>query len=247
MPGLWVEESVTVGGAFAGYVWNNFHLGVSDAQVSTSENSSMSGARGFYSLVPLEYGQPYSLTASASGYLSPLFIDGTVADSSSVTSINFTLKPANDVITNGDFESDVSDWTLTGAGSGVVFSGGHRSGVASLALTGPVSLTQAASISNAHNPTVSFWLKPALSGGDTFQVVLETGTISVSKTFTAAAAGEWQHAWLPLNVPEPFSGPITVSFDLSGGQVSQVSLDEVSLGDGPHTVFLPIIQDTTMP
>ena len=244
MPGLWVEESVAVGGAFAGYVWNNFGLGLNGALVSTTDNSSSSDSQGFYSLVPLEYGRPYVLTASADGYLSPPPIGGTVADSTSVTPINFTLKPFNDAITNGDFESDVGGWNLGGAGTGVIFSGDHRSGAASLELTGPVSLTQVVSISGAYNPTLSFWLKPALSGGNTFQVILSDSTSSVSRTFTAASAGEWQHAWLPLNQPDTFREPLTVSFVLTG---SQVFLDEVSLGDGPHTVFFPIIHHSAMP
>jgi hypothetical protein len=242
MPGLWEEESVVVGGAFAGYVWNNVGLGVNDGLVSTTDNSSSSDSRGFYALVPLEYGRAYTLTASGGGYLSPPPIDGTVADSSSVTTINFTLKPANDAITNGDFESDVGGWNL--AGTGTVFSGDHRSGEASLELTGSLSMTQAVSLSNAYNPTLSFWFKPALSGGDTFQVSLEGSTAPVSRTFTDTTTGEWQHAWLSLNLPDTYSGPLTVSFDLSGGQVF---LDEVSLGDGPHIIFLPVILRSSVP
>ena len=151
---------------------------------------------------------------------------------------------ANGQITNGDFESDVGGWNQAGTGNAAVFSGGHRSGDASLELTGPISLTQAVATSDAYNPTLSFWYKPALSEGDSFVVRLEGGTVSVSKTFTAATAAEWQHAWLPLNQPYPFIGSLTASFHLTGGQVF---LDEVSLGDGPHTVFLPIILRSVVP
>jgi hypothetical protein len=238
MPGLWVEKSVTVGGVFAGYVRNNYGLGISDALVSTTDNSSSSGSQGFYALEPLEYGRSYTLTASASRYFSPPPISGTVADSNSVTSIDFTLKPANDTITNGDFESDVGGWNQVGTGNAAVFSGDHRSGDASLELTGPISLTQVASISDVHNPTLSFWYKPILTEGDTFVARLEGSTISVSKTFAVGTAAEWQHAYLPLDQPYPFTGSLTVSFHVTGGQVL---LDEVSLGDGPHTIFLPII------
>jgi hypothetical protein len=192
----------------------------------------------------LEYGKVYSLTASGAGYTSPPPIDGSVPDSSSVTTINFTLKPANDAITNGDFETDLAGWNLSGPGSATRFSGDHRSGDASLELSGSLSISQAVSLSNAYNPTLSFWFKPDLAGGDTFQVSLEGGIAPVSRTFTEAAAGEWQHAWLPLNLPDTYSGPLTVSFSLSGGQVF---LDEVSLGDGPQIVFLPFILRSAVP
>ncbi len=238
MPGLWVQKSVTVGGAFAGYVRNHFGIGVNGALVSTTEGSSSSGPQGFYTLVPSEYGRSYDLTASASGYLSPPPIRGAVADTTSVTAINFTLKPSNDVITNGDFESNAVGWNLAGAGSAVIFSGDHRSGEASLKLGGPIALTRAVSVSDMHKPTLSFWFKPELLEGDSFRVSLEGGDVSVTKTFTAATAAEWQHAWLPLSQPDPFTGLLTVRFEATGGQVS---LDEVSLGDGPYTIFLPFL------
>jgi len=238
MPGLWVEKSVTLSGVFAGYVRNYYGLGINGALVSTTDNSSSSDPQGFYALEPLEYGQLYTLAASGDGYLSPLPIGGTVTDSTSITSIDFTLKPTNDAITNGDFESAVGSWSQTGTGSAAVFSGNHRSGDASLELSGPISLTQVVSISDVFNPVLSFWYKPALSGSESFVVSLEGSTVSASKTLPTVAAAKWQHAYLPLNQPYRFTGSLTVSFHITGGQVL---LDEVSLGDGPHTVFLPII------
>ena len=236
MPGLWVQKSVTVGGAFAGYVRNPFGIGVNGALVSNTEDSSSSGPEGFYALVPSEYGRTYDLTASAGGYLSPPPIRGAVANNTSVAVIDFTLKPSNDAITNGDFESNTGGWTL--AGSAAIFSGDHRSGEASLKLSGPTALTQAVAVSDMHNPTLSFWFKPELPEGDSFRVSLEGSDVSVTKTFTDATPAEWQHAWLPLSQPERYTGLLTVRFESTGGQVS---LDEVSLGDGPYTILLPFL------
>ncbi|GAB4528086.1 MAG: hypothetical protein Kow0063_04010 [Anaerolineae bacterium] len=244
MPGLWVEKSVTVGGAFAGYVRNSFGLGVSGALISTRDSSASSGSRGFYALEPLQYGQPYTLTAAASGYRSPPYVEGMVADSTSVTSIDFTLKPANDAIVNGDFEGDTSGWNQMGTGSAVVFSGDHRSGATSLRLTGPISLTQVVALSDTYNPTLSFWYKPGLADGDSFQISLVGSTASTSQTFTANGGDEWEHAWLSLNHPALYNGSLTVSFYLSGGQVF---LDEVSLGDGPYMIFLPVVLSLSAP
>jgi hypothetical protein len=100
------------------------------------------------------------------------------------------------------------------------------------------------SLSGAYNPTLSFWYRPDLAGGDTLQVSLEGSGLSASRTFAAGGAAEWGHAWLPLNLPDTVSGPLSVSFDLSGGQVS---LDEVSLGDGPQIIFLPFILRSSVP
>ncbi len=244
IPGLWAEESVTLGGAYAGHVRNNFGVGISGAVVSTVVSSTTSGAGGFYGLQPPSYGQPYTTTVSASGYGSPLPISATVVSDTSITPITFTLKPANDVITNGDFEIDTTAWITSGTGSAVVFSGDHRSGDASLELTGPITLMQTIPISNVHNPTLSFWHKPALAQGQSVQVSLNGTTELVSKTFTAATQAEWQHAWLPLQYRGEYTGTLTVGFHLTGGQIF---LDEVSLGDGPHTVLLPILLRSDAP
>jgi hypothetical protein len=235
MPGLWVETSTVVGGAFSGYVLNNFGIGVSGALVSAGTSSTASEAKGFYGLQPASYGQPYTLTVTATNYLSPQPIfSQTVVSETSITPITLTLKPANDVISNGDFEIDTTDWFTDGTGSAVVYSGGHRSGVASLELTGTITVTQAAALSGVYNPTLSFWYK----GGDTLQVAMEGSTESASKSFTASPADRWQYAWLPLNLRGLYTGTLTVDFYLAGGQIF---LDEVSLGDGPFTFFLPII------
>lgn len=240
MPGLWVEKSVTLGGVFSGYVRNHFDIGIGGATVSIAGtgDSTSSEPGGFYALVPPAYGSPYPVSASGSGYKSPLPITATVANATSITPITFTLKPANDAIQNGDFESDSSGWTQSG-GSAMVFSGGHRSGIASLEMTGPISLTQDVSLLGVYNPTLSFWYKPARTGGDSFEAALSQGsTLLASKVFSESAATGWQHAWLALDQPSQYSGTLSVRFYLTSGQVA---LDEVSLGDGPHTVLLPVI------
>jgi hypothetical protein len=242
MPGLWIEKSVTVGGVFAGYVRNNFDAGVANAQVSTTGANASSGPGGYYALQPPTYGTTYALTASASGYQSPPPIAGSVADQSSVTTIDFTLKPANDAITNGDFETGASGWNATGSAS--IFNTEYHSGSASLKLLGDSGLSQTANVSGMYNPTLSFWYKPDLTGANSFEISLQGSSVQASKTFTATASNEWQHVWLPLDVSAQYDGPVGVTFHLSG---DQVLLDEVSLGDGPHPLFLPLILASATP
>jgi hypothetical protein len=239
MPGLWVQKTVTVGGAFSGYVFNNFGAAVGQATVAVIGANTSSTTTGFYALQPPAYGQVYTLTASASAYQSPPTISGSVADANSVTPITFTLKPANDAINNGDFESDTSNWTVSGTGSTAIFSGEHRSGQASLAITDTITLSQTVTVANVYNPTLSFWHNPSLGGSESLEVsISQGGTVLASTSVTQSATTKWQHTWLALGRSQPTTGTLTVSFQLSGGRVS---LDEVSLGDGPRLIYLPII------
>ncbi len=242
--GLWVEKQVQVGGVFAGYVRNNFGAGVGGAQVSAGGNSATSDAFGFYALQPPSYGLLYAVTANASGYNSPPPISAIVASQSSLTPITFTLKPANDAVKNGDFESDTAGWTTSGAGSAAVINEDYHSGSAGLRLAGPVTLTQTVPISGVYNPTLSFWHNLDLLGSGSFQVSLSQGEMLLaSRVFTHSTtvpsmASGWQHGWLSIGQFRPFTGSLTVGFQLGGGQVL---LDEVSLGDGPHAIFLPVV------
>jgi hypothetical protein len=238
MPGLWTEKSVTVGGVFAGYVRNNFGGPLAGALVSGAGGSATGDQAGFYALQPAAYGQVYALTAGAGGYTSPPFIKGQVPDAASTTSITFTLKPANDAIVNGDFESNTNGWNVTGSRS--ILGADPRSGDASLRLSGDAGLTQTVTAAGMYNPTLSFWYK----GDDAFQVVLEGETTAISRTIAAAAPDAWRHAWVPLGQQGLYSGSLRAAFNLAQGQVH---LDEVSLGDGPRTNLLPVVMRAAAP
>jgi hypothetical protein len=236
--GVWVAKEVLVGGAFTGYVRNNFGAAIAGAQVSLTGAQASTGADGFYALQPPQYGKTYALTASASGHKSPPPASASVPDAASLTSVLFTLKPMNDAIVNGDFEGSVSGWGGSGTGSASLSGAKAHSGSASLRVNGDVTLAQAVNVSNMHNPTLSFWIMPEGPEGSSFQVRLQGDANEVARTLSAAASDEWQHVWLPLRQASAYDGPLTVTFSFSEGQLF---LDEVSLGDGPHTLFLPLI------
>jgi hypothetical protein len=238
LPGLWVEKQTQVVGVFAGYVRNNFGAGIGGATVTLvgTGRSTYSQPGGSFSLQPPVYGQVYSLTASAGGYGSPLPISAAVPDANSIALITFTLKPPYDAIVNGDFEADTSGWTKEtgGAGGAALFGGdGRRSGDASLALTGPITLSQVANLHDVYNPNVAFWYKP---GSGQLEVRLEGDTASASRVLGEGT--DWQFVWLDLRLNEVYSGTITVSFRLADGTAY---LDEVSLGSGPRPGYLPTI------
>jgi hypothetical protein len=236
LPGLWVEKQTQVAGVFAGYVRNNFGAGIGGAVISLTGRSTTSQSGGFFGLTPPVYGQVYSLTASAGGYVSPLPISAVVTDETSIALITFTLKPHDDAIFNGDFETDIGGWTTEaeGAGGAAIAGGdGRRSGDASLELTGPVTLSQVVDLHDIYNPDLAFWYKP---GSDQLEVRLEGDTASASRVLEGGTG--WQFAWLDLRLHEAYSGTITVSFRLADGTAY---LDEVSLGSGPRRSYLPIM------
>ncbi len=217
LPGVWVEKQTQVVGVFAGYVRNNFGAGIGGATVTLSGTgrSTQSQPGGSYSLQPPVYGQVYSLTASAAGFGSPLPVSAAVPDPNSVASVTFTLKPHDDAIFNGDFETGTSGWTATTEGTGgatIVGGDGRRSGGAGLKLTGPVTLSQVVDLHGVYNPDVAFWYKP---GSGQLEVRLEGATASASRLLGGGL--DWQFAWLDLRPRETYSGTITVSFRLADG------------------------------
>jgi hypothetical protein len=87
-----------------------------------------------------------------------------------------------------------------------------------------------------------------LSGSDRFEASLigEGDAVLASEVFTAGTATQWRPAWLSLGLPAMVSDTLTVTFRLTGAS-SWLYLDEVSLGDGPHTIFLPVILAPSTP
>jgi hypothetical protein len=242
LPGLWVEKQTQVKGVFAGYVSNVFGAGIGGATVALvgTGRTADSQPDGSFGLTPPVYGQVYSLTASAGGYGSPLPLSAEVADESSITPLTFTLKPPDDAIVNGDFESNLNGWTTQGEGSAAIWSGAERrSGNASLHLTGPLTLSQRLVLTDVYNPALAFWYRP---GGGHFEVRLEGDAVSVSKVLDTGT--DWQPAWLTLGLRQAYSGTITASFQLAG---DAAYLDEVSLSTGPHTAYLPLILAPALP
>jgi len=108
-----VEKQVQVGGAFAGYVRNHFggchrrgYLG------REQPHQQRLGRLLCFAATRLRPG--VCRGCQRGGYGAPLPISASVAGQTSVTSITFTLKPADDAISNGDFESDTSGWNKSG-------------------------------------------------------------------------------------------------------------------------------------
>jgi len=162
--------------------------------------------------------------------------------------LSFTLRPLDDVVVNGDFEDGLTGWTITGTAPTVVTSP-LRSGDYSLALSGDAVITQTHPVSGMHEPTLSFWYKIVTSetdGDDSFKACLyqnDPTTCAATFTVTPIADVDWTHQWLALGLNEVYTGPVGISFNLEqdGSEPTMVYLDEVSLGQGPYKVYLPLM------
>ena len=59
---------------------------------------------------------------------------------------------------------------------------------------------------------------------------------------TPTADVDWTHQWLALGLDEVYTGPVGVRFNLQwNGSGTIVYLDEVSLGQGPYKIYLPLM------
>lgn len=248
MPGDWREQTVSLGALVSGRVTTNRDDGVSGVTVSEADSgaSTITGDDGVFSLGLAGAGN-YTFTVGAvAGWSAPPPVQ-TSLQLTSTPFLSFTLRPPDNVVGNGDFETNLAGWQVSGTPPAVV-ADGRRSGSASLRLTNTTSISQSGLISNSYQPVLSFWYKVEGSdGNDTFTAHLfGSDGLTPVNSFSTAANGDWQQVWLPLNLAEVYTGPVGVQFSLAqgGGSQAAVYLDEVSLGGswgGPNDVYLPII------
>jgi hypothetical protein len=166
--------------------------------------------------------------------------------------LDFTLRPLDEIIQNGDFEDGLSDWFTAPGGvvDPAVVDTGVRSGGYSLALgldsptSGTCAVTQTLSIApSTYLPTLSFWHRTSGVGGDdSFEVGIYHGDPwTYYPLSTLDTTEEWMHAWVDVS---PYTGPawICFSYHQEGAQDFVAYLDEVSLGrasGGTSKTYLP--------
>jgi len=238
------DTSTVVGGVY-GYVRNHWAgpIGGATVAISGTASSTTADGSGRYGL-PLPAEGSYEVTASHSGYGSPPAIAIDVYSTTTTIPLTFTLRPPDDVVVNGDFEDSLSGWATTGTVPTVVTSP-LRSGDYSLVMSGTSGITQTRSVSGMHEPTLSFWYKISnADSDDSFKACLyQNDPSDCAATFavTPTADVDWTHWWLALGLDEVYTGPLGISFDLRwNGSGTVVYLDEVSLGQGPYKIYLPL-------
>lgn len=246
LPDVWETTTVDMPGAVIGNVLNNMGFPLVGITVQTTDtlHSTLSGSNGSY---VLDTGGPgdYYVTASGTGYNDAPPISATITADSNYP-ITFTLRPTDDVVQNGDFESGLTGWNYTGSQPGSITSG-HRSGNASLVLTSSVTLTQANAVGGMVNPVLSFWYR-FVGGEGTFTAYLvRSDTQEVVASFTDSSAGDWE--FVSLKFPAgTYTGTLEVRFELvQGGAEPSVYLDEVGLAGGMLETFMPLLLTGSSP
>jgi hypothetical protein len=248
MPGVWQEKTVVLGALVSGQVTTNRgdSLGGITVTASPGDISTTTGSDGNFSLGLAGAGE-YTFTVGAiSNWTAPPPVTAPV-QLNSTTYLSFTLRPPDDVISNGDFENGLTNWQVSGPAPTSV-ANGRRSGSYSLRLDDTTVLSQTGLISASYQTVLSFWYKLEGSDGDDIfsAEILGTDGLNSANTFTTSANGDWQQAWLALNLTKVYIGPVGARFSLTQAGPTQATLylDEVSLGSswgGPNGTYLPLI------
>ena len=256
--GAWSEGDattrVTTMGEVQGYVRDNRGIPLLGGTVRLVDTpiSSDTKAGGRYRLVPSTPGT-YDIAASGPGYNAPPEVRD-VEIQEGVVTLDFTLRPLDDVVQNGDFEDELSNWHTVAGGvvDPAIVDEGIRSGGYSLALgkdstaSGTCAVTQTVYITpTMYMPTLSFWYRtPGAESEDSFEVGIYHGDPWIYHALPSLKTNdEWTHAWLEVS---PYTGTASISFAYhhpEGTEDFTLYLDEVSLGrasGGPNKCYLPL-------
>jgi hypothetical protein len=240
VPGPWAEKTIALGGHISGRVLDNRAEPFGGLIVQASPIlSKTAGPQGNYSLVT-GVGS-FSLTVKGGGsWTTPQAVRAVVPDDETTLPLTITLRPADDIIQNGDFESSsLAPWSHT-ISQPTFITTNQRSGQQSLCLTGLISAM--------FRPTLSFWYQVQSGDGADLLTAEVLGTSDLTPTnrfTTTTVSNTWQHAWLDLNLTEVYSGSVGVRFILNkvGPTPATVCLDEISLGGARRTyqLYLPVV------
>ena len=262
--GAWSDgdtsTTVVVVGGVEGYVRDNRDIRMLGGTVTVlgTEASADTAHGGYYHVAPSLPGT-YDVSVSHDGYNAPPEVRD-IDLYEPVVELDFTVRPRDDVVSNGDFEGGLSNWE-TVAGSIVsptVVDDVVRSGGYSLALGrdspmgGDCGITQTLFITpTMYVPTLSFWYQTPSTDGDgddLFKVGIYHGDpLTYHLLSVVELSEEWTHTWLDVS---PYTGEAWIRFDYhqEGSQDMIVYLDEVSLGrasGGPLKKYLPLAQATS--
>ena len=248
----WETETLIGGPQLVGKVRGNGPYAFAGASVSIVGTSytTMSHQDGTYQLWVEPMSDPHQVAISNPLWLSPEPVHGVTFGPLETVSLDWTLRPPDDAVENGQFEEALTTgWNLISAPTVVTDPVHTGEGAAMLGGPGTVGVEQTVSLTHSWNPNLSFWYLPQSSGGDdVFTVTLNVA--GESQTIPVSLDGDgWQRQWYSLGVGEDyFTGPVTVRFELSSDgeePATAVYLDEVSLGrtpGGPFKFYFPIIR-----
>ena len=244
-------QSIVYKYSFTGQVIGNRGYWIPGSQVTASPsalNTALSGYNGAFSLY---FTDTITVSVAVSDTrFSALPPAKDVAITGDRSGWLFVLPPADDMMTNGNFENGLQGWSTGGSPDlAVVTNVGHTGDYALCLKMGNPSaghLSQAVvNPLTANEPTLS-WMY-VVSGTTSTEGGLKVSVQGASRSITTVVpltVTEWTHYWLDL---APLAGEsVTITFELQPTTPlgTGVLLDEVSLGQGnrePSTVFLPTV------
>jgi hypothetical protein len=247
LPGTWHEQTIDVGGAIVGQVTNHMGLPVADVTVTISgtTTSATSMNNGRY-ILPAGAGTFAVLATNKDNLVAPPAGSVTVPGLTENGQLDITMRPAgaDQAIANGDFETELTGWQVSG--SAAITGSDKHSGQGSLALTGTSNVSQTNPITAVFNPLLSFWYKSdvgfeaTLSGQINETSGLGSQSTPVSRQTTLPAAPDWTFATLDMSTAETITGDMAIQFETTGSGIA-VFVDEVSLANGPQRQYLPAV------
>lgn len=235
LPGVWKEKSVIIGQAIVGRITTPAGLGLAGVTVSINGTaiSTVSDQSGNFTLATGADGTFYVEASDFEDFTAPPAAPATTT-TASVGQLTITMRPADDVISNYDFEAGLVDWDVSGAASAAT--GEAHSGDGSLALGSGGSAAQTGVAAAMDRPILSFWHKSAGDGSLTVEFSSESAPI---QTETVDSTGSWQHVVIDSGLGDSYSGALGVQFNHTAG--ADVFIDEVTITSGPLKTFLPLI------
>jgi hypothetical protein len=238
-------------------------LGGATVALAGTEYAVTSGADGRFQLDLQPLTEPQTVTVDHPSWLSPPPVYGVTFGPTETVAMTWTLRPPDDALANGQFETGLDGWSSSAEGEEApVVTAPVHTGHGALALgsdaPGPLSLgvSQTVSLTNSWEPVLSFWYNVAAAGAqDVLRVVLsvepqEGGTtpaLNATQVFTPSlGVAGWRHQWYYAGPRESYlTGTVTVRLEVThaGVEETAVYLDEVSLGatpGGPFKICLPL-------
>lgn len=172
------------------------NLGGGRVSLSDSDWSALSGAGGTYRIRLYPSTQAYTVTVDHPVWQAPAPVYGVTFGPTQTVTLDWALRPPDDGVANGGFESGLDGWS-PGTGQGgtlAVVQDPVHTGRGALVLGGQagasatVGLTQTVALTRSWEPALSFWYRPqSPDPDDGFNVVLTSVTEGVSATLPVTA------------------------------------------------------------
>jgi hypothetical protein len=178
-------RTLVLGPQLAGCVMTHGGQSLVGATVSIlgTEYWAVSGGGGLYEIWPMPSEEPRSIAVEHPVWLSPAPVHGVVFGPTDRISLDWTLRPPDDAVQNGGFESDLYGWSIPDGQEGTpsLVTTPVHTGEGAVALGGDVRrgdttvMSQTVALEGSWEPALAFWYRPANADpdGDRFQVFLD--------------------------------------------------------------------------